>query len=207
MTREPSPVVRVAVEHYPSTPAAVPDARARTAALLRGWSLDPSALDTARLVVSELASNAVKASPPGEPVAVRLTAADGALLIEVWDGGTGRPILTTPDDEEEGGRGLLFVAGLCDQTGWYACTSGKAVWARLPAPLPPSGGGHDHQTPMSRRIPAPVPDAVVPVSFTDDPKLLRRIADGLRALDDWHLPAPPSQAARPHHHAVGGATR
>jgi anti-sigma regulatory factor (Ser/Thr protein kinase) len=85
------------------------------------------------LVVSELVTNAVKASAKEtDDVAVWLWA-DGQsnLLIEVHDFGAGIPLLVDPADDETSGRGLLLVAALSKDWGCCPSGAGKVVWAHL----------------------------------------------------------------------------
>ena len=187
-----SPVVRVAVAHFSPTVAAVPDVRASTVRTLAGWSVDPDALDAAELIVDELAANAVEASSADDFVAVRLTATNGKVLIEVWDRNESGPRLTHATDDCEHGRGLLLVDAIATAWSWYRAKSGgKVVWAQIPCLMrsEPAGTG----TAMPTRTPsvAPVPRVPkVPVVYSTDPEILRRVADSLRALDAWHEPGP-----------------
>jgi two-component sensor histidine kinase len=112
---DPSPVIRVAVAHFPPTAAAVPEMRTSMVRTLTEWSVDPDAVRSAELVVGELASNAVKASRPEDVVAVRLTATSGNVLVEVWDGNDTAPRIKNPDVFSEDGRGLLMVDALASQ--------------------------------------------------------------------------------------------
>ncbi len=187
MTRDRSPVVRVAVAHFPPTAAAVPEVRTSTVRTLMAWSLDPAAVEVAELIVCELASNAVKASRPDEVVAVRLTATNGEVLIEVWDGNDTAPRIKHPDVHSEDGRGLLMVDVLSSRWSWHlARTGGKVVWAQFPGKLHPARYTTDDQSPMPTRTTSAVPEPTAPVVYHTDPKTLRRVAAALRELDDWH---------------------
>jgi two-component sensor histidine kinase len=92
-----------------------------------------SLVDTASLVVSELVTNAIKASWPvfSGTVTVWLWADGRQLLVEVWDASPEPPTpIAKPDDE--GGRGLTIVAALCESWGYYPDSRrGKVVWACL----------------------------------------------------------------------------
>ncbi len=93
--------------------------------------------DTVELVVSEIVTNAVKASHAldGGPFPVRLWLLSDRkrLLVLVWDACPDPPVRMEPDDCTEGGRGLMLVDALSTRWDWYAapCDSveGKAVWA------------------------------------------------------------------------------
>ncbi|ETA00581.1 ATP-binding protein [Frankia sp. CcI156] len=183
---DPSPVVRVAVAHFPPTAAAVPEVRTSTVRTLTEWSVDTDAVSSAELVVCELASNAVKASRPEDVVAIRLTATGGNVLVEVWDGNDTAPRIESPDVFSEDGRGLLMVDALSRQWSWWRVkTGGKVVWAEIPGGLrtaPPTQA----PTPMPTRRPRVGPQPTAPVVYRTDPETLRRVADALRALDPWH---------------------
>ena len=95
------------------------------------------------LLVSELVTNAVKATAGQQQAAIRLQmSSDGAsVLVEVWDADPQPPApkdLTedgTPDLQEEGGRGLFLVAALSSRWDWYRTREppGKVVWCELEA--------------------------------------------------------------------------
>lgn len=129
---------------------------------LTSWLL-PHLADDAELIVSELVTNAVKATGTTDPnasyadlrdlaiLAVQVRVSGDALVIEVWDGDTGEPGEPPAAGElAEGGRGLVIVAALSRRYGVTTpATGGKTVWAELdagpdiasarqmrPAPLP-----------------------------------------------------------------------
>jgi anti-sigma regulatory factor (Ser/Thr protein kinase) len=190
---DPSPVVRVAVAHFPPTATAVPAVRTSTVRTLSAWSVHADTVSDAECVVCELASNAVKASRPDDVVAIRLTATAGNVLVEVWDGSDTGPRITSPDLFGEDGRGLVMVDALSRQWSWYRVrTGGKVVWAEIP-------GGVRAEAPT--RDPRRGPESVAPVAYRTDPETLRRVTDALRALDPWHRPPTgrrsPETTARP----------
>ena len=123
-------------------PTAVPCARLHARHLLWEWGLNGLAADT-ELLVSELATNAVKATAEQQQAAIRLRlSSDSArVLIEVWDANPKPPAPNdlgedgTPDPEEEGGRGLFLVAALSSRWDWYRTREppGKVVWCELEA--------------------------------------------------------------------------
>ncbi|WP_165485393.1 ATP-binding protein [Protofrankia symbiont of Coriaria ruscifolia] len=197
------------VWHHPAHLGSVGAARRDATGQIRRWNLDELA-DTAALVVSELATNAVLASqrtdshdrngtPTRRPagVALRLTYTHHDLIIEMWDQAAGRPVQQVTDLAADNGRGLLLVATLARNWGYYRIRTvgrhigtgeGKVVWAAIAHDRPP--------------VPAVVTDALVSVglprrspqadgytSSTDpiahDHALLQRVIDGLRAFDDW----------------------
>jgi len=100
--------------------------------------------EAAELIVSELVTNAVRASTDrygrpkydgaGLPVVVVRLGSDGIrLLIEVWDGIAGAPVTEQAGPEDESGRGLVLVEAVCDRWSWQTVPGwpGKVVWAEL----------------------------------------------------------------------------
>jgi hypothetical protein len=64
-------------------------------------------------------------SDPDRLARIRLIVVDDSLIIEVWDQEATPPVvLDTPDPEDEGGRGLLIVAGLSKQWNYYRLAEG-----------------------------------------------------------------------------------
>jgi serine/threonine-protein kinase RsbW len=118
-------------------PGAVPCARLHTVSVLGEWGLGDLAGDAA-LVVSELMTNAIRASaalPARPPVALHLTAGQRSLRVEVHDSSPLEPVLCTPDPGAEHGRGLAVVMALCAWYGWQSTgRSRKVVWAELARP-------------------------------------------------------------------------
>ncbi|RAY14883.1 ATP-binding protein [Actinomadura craniellae] len=120
----------------PARPEAVRSARRFVGAAFARWGLDDSA---ARLVVSELATNAVThGSAGGGPVVVRtFLSEDGNPVIEVWDRSPERPVVPPPNHAAESGRGLFLVEQLADQWGVRPLNEGgKVVWAVITPAAP-----------------------------------------------------------------------
>ena len=126
-------------------PTAVPCARLHTRQVLWEWGLNALA-ETAELLVSELVTNAVRASadlrtgqhprrrPAGmTPVRLWLTSDRSCVMIQVWDADHWMPIRQEAGPEAENGRGLLLVDCLSADWGSYTPerSSGKVVWARV----------------------------------------------------------------------------
>jgi hypothetical protein len=196
------------VAHFAAVPVSVRAARRHAAGVVAAWGLGDR-VEAVELLVSELATNSVHARPgadgvptaaPGtradrrERFAVRLSCTDANLVIEVWDGAAADPpVRKAHDPAADGGRGLLLVEALSDDRGYYRPrTGGKVTWCActLAGSPPPSADGPEASSPLPRRnaraSPEPGPPAV---EMTYDLPLLRRVVDGLRALDSWHLPA------------------
>jgi anti-sigma regulatory factor (Ser/Thr protein kinase) len=128
-------------------PASARSARDFTAAVLCAWGL-VGMLPDARLVVSELVTNAVRygiaaelpapSSPaqPPRPIRLRLRRHPAALRCEVIDHSNVMPACLATDDSAEIGRGLSLVAAVSRDWGATPLPAGgKCVWAdlRLPA--------------------------------------------------------------------------
>jgi anti-sigma regulatory factor (Ser/Thr protein kinase) len=91
--------------------------------------------DTIELLVSELLTNAVKASssPDGVGVVIlRLLANRERLLIEVWDHNPDDPQPRQADAESESGRGFSVIEALSSRWGFRRLSySVKVVWCEL----------------------------------------------------------------------------
>jgi hypothetical protein len=124
-------------------PSAVPCFRLHTKLVLREWGLCGLA-DTIELVVSEITTNAQRASagitgsryegrwaPGVPPVRLWLYADRRRVLVQVWDGDHRMPEPQSFDLEAESGRGLLLVESLTKEWGTYTLegSSGKVTWA------------------------------------------------------------------------------
>lgn len=92
-------------------------------------------VDSAALIVSELAGNVVKYHDWDlEPVMVLGLVRDGRTLrIEVHDSDPAVPQRLTPDAMSEGGRGLLVVEALSERWGVGRTDEGKFVWSEFQA--------------------------------------------------------------------------
>ncbi|MGI8335283.1 ATP-binding protein [Actinomadura scrupuli] len=111
-------------------PEAVGQARDLVGTVFAGWGLDA---DTARLIVSELATNAVRVCAPDQYVVVRAHLTGSVPTIEVWDCSDETPVAGDPGLTDESGRGLLLVGLLSSRWGVRPRTEGgKVVWAELP---------------------------------------------------------------------------
>ncbi|MFW6691934.1 ATP-binding protein [Streptomyces sp. MAR4 CNX-425] len=97
--------------------------------------------DDIRVCVSELVTNALRHTPAGRLLLVRVVAQEHLVHIEVHDAGSGEPHLCAPADTDDHGRGLLLVAALADDWGTADRDGpGKCVWAafKLPGATPPA---------------------------------------------------------------------
>lgn len=113
----------------PPEPSSVRAARAFVAEALAGTSGEGCS-DTAGLLVSELATNALVHART--PLRVHVQVDEGQVRVEVEDELGGLPTLLTEQDGLSTGRGLQLVDGLAD--GWGAdplADGGKRVWFEL----------------------------------------------------------------------------
>jgi anti-sigma regulatory factor (Ser/Thr protein kinase) len=128
--------------HFAGEPTSVHLARrwARTVAACTLLT-DRATADDVALVVSELATNALRHVPDGTPVFTVTLARwrRGGVRVEVADCGSGLPRLTAPGATAESGRGLRLVDALAFAWGWYRRPGvpGNVVYAYLgPGPDP-----------------------------------------------------------------------
>lgn len=85
-------------------------------------------IDDVRLVVSELAANAVRHAR--SPFTVSLGQADGAVFLSVQDGSAGAAVLRAPELLDTAGRGISIVDMVSDDWGvTHTPGGGKSVWA------------------------------------------------------------------------------
>jgi len=121
----------------PAGSAAVSEARAEVRAAVSAWhaSVDPH---VAALLTSELVTNAVRhEADPAVTLAIKCFS--GQLRVDVYDTSRAAPVPTDVPADAESGRGLILVAALADEWGFYGTPDGKAVYFTLgfPSELPP----------------------------------------------------------------------
>lgn len=113
--------------------SAVPCARVHARQVLWEWRLT-SLGESAELLVTELITNAVKASravTQTSSVRLWLMSDLAQILILVWDASPQPPVRINASRETENGRGLILVEAISEQWGWYDRddSDGKFVWA------------------------------------------------------------------------------
>ncbi|MEK9518135.1 ATP-binding protein [Streptomyces sp. NPDC087908] len=131
----------------PSDPASVPTARRFVAGVLADWGLDDAGeiADAVRVIVSELATNAVLhtlGQSPTFTVDVRLEREE-QLYIGVTDSHPRRPRRLPAAVQQDNGRGMVIIRVLAAEAGGRLSVTptddgGKTVWITLPwtaAPL------------------------------------------------------------------------
>lgn len=121
--------------HFPNALGSVTAARRFVTAALVGETSE--LLQTAELLVSELASNCVRHTDSDFEVAVRREGSE--IRIAATDWGAGMPVMRTPDPMAASGRGLLVIDMLSGAWGIEAGPRhrpGKTVWLTLTATTP-----------------------------------------------------------------------
>ena len=115
-----------------ATPEAVGAARSYIANVLAAWEIPEDLIYTARLLTSELATNAVThGAAAGGMFTLEVRYFGCCLGIEVHDSSAKVPILRSVADDTEHGRGLLLVAEVADSWGYYFESGCKHVWFHL----------------------------------------------------------------------------
>src|SRR5271155_3357442 len=95
--------------------------------------------DLAVLLTSELVTNAI-AHEPGETITLGISCSRDQLRVDVHDTSLAVPMLAEAAADAETGRGLMLIATLSAEWGFYRCPGGKAVYFTLAfQPEPPSG--------------------------------------------------------------------
>jgi len=112
-------------------PTAVSCLRNHARLVVREWGLPASQADTAALVVSELVTNAIRASDGLTSPVVRLWLISDRqrLLIQVWDGSDQMPARRDAHPDSESGRGLMIVDAVAEEWGARPVDGGKVIWA------------------------------------------------------------------------------
>jgi anti-sigma regulatory factor (Ser/Thr protein kinase) len=115
-------------------PTAVPCARLHARHIALEWGLRALAEPT-ELLVSELATNAIRASAGLLSPVIRLCLASDrhGIVVRVWDGNDQMPARRDTGPDSECGRGLLLVESLSTDWGSYRKANGKVVWAMIGA--------------------------------------------------------------------------
>lgn len=149
------------------TPNAVSWARRHTVDILSRSQVQPDLVETARLLVSELTTNAIRHAEPAEDpsphsplakvgtVGLLLWLDMPRLVLQVRDHDPRPPVVKSVGEDAETGRGLFLVDCMSARWGFYYPTPGvKAVWAELSlvpgtGHHPPAGTREDHVPPLT----------------------------------------------------------
>ena len=164
--------------------------------VLQEQRIAPERIGTAELLVSELVTNAVKTTSMAKLSAPRRTVHDNfrlislrlslvarSVVIEVRDNSAKPPVPPEQCLDSEDGRGLAVVASMSAKWNYFLLSSGgKVVWCELHVSRPAADDD-------AAVLPGPLPRRgrnarpAFPTMVMNDPKLLRRVRDGLLALD------------------------
>jgi anti-sigma regulatory factor (Ser/Thr protein kinase) len=120
---------------FPGLPAIVPSARR----FVRGILANSPRGDDMELIAAELASNAIRHTPSGDPggeFTITIRTGTGWARIEVSDTGTGQwhPPPGDGNPGAEYGRGLAIIAAIADKFGHDVRPDGQALWAEIAWP-------------------------------------------------------------------------
>lgn len=114
-------------------PTAAAQARKQVRAAIWAWNMHVD-LNVAILLTSELVTNAIRFEA-GDTVMLVITCSQGQLRVDVHDCADSLPVVVDAADDAEAGRGLMLVATLSDEWGFYRTHDGKVVYFTL-AELP-----------------------------------------------------------------------
>ena len=120
-------------------PAAAAEARSHIRAAIDAWGVpvDPY---VAALLTSELVANAIR-HEAGETVKLFVSCSCGHLRVYVHDTSRSWPFPIEAPVDAEAGRGLMLVASLSSDWGYYRTPAGKAVYFTLALETDPQAGG------------------------------------------------------------------
>lgn len=110
-------------------PAAASEARSQVRAAIYAWDV-PVDSSVAVLLTSELVTNAIR-HEAGETVMLLITCVCGQLRVDVHDTSWSVPVPEDAPADAETGRGLMLVASLSTDWGFYRTHAGKAVYFTL----------------------------------------------------------------------------
>ncbi|MFJ3921653.1 ATP-binding protein [Streptomyces sp. NPDC090022] len=192
MSQAPHPSDRLTLA---TTPNAVGLARLHTIDVLSRWGVSADVIETVRLIVSELTTNAVQHSEEGEQVSpysplsplrtfeLQLQIVYGAVRVSVWDIDERPPVLKQAGVDATGGRGVLLVAVMSSRWGHYPLRDrhGKVVWAEVSL-VPMSEPRRDGRERSLFGEPAVTGRVAKPRAGEADPRLLGRLLVAVRGL-------------------------
>lgn len=117
---------------FPARPESVRRARDLVTVAMLDGACTPPTIETARLLVSELATNAV-VHARSEEFTVEADVEEPVVRVTVSDGDTRLPVSHDPGDSDLGGRGIWLVDSLACR--WASerrdVPAGKRVWFEL----------------------------------------------------------------------------
>nr|WP_202447350.1 ATP-binding protein [Streptomyces sp. SID5468] len=175
------------------TPNAVGLARLHTTDVLSRWGAHPDSIETVKLLVSELATNAVRHPKEGvqqgssyaqwraaQTFEIALEIVNGFIRVSVWDRDSRPPVVKQVGVEATGGRGVFIVAAMSRRWGCYPAHQmpGKVVWAEVPVVPEKDGPEGGAGNPGRRGKGGPEESKAPPI----DPNVIGRVLVGVRGL-------------------------
>jgi len=112
-----------------ATPAAAAEARGQVQEAICAWDV-PVDQPVAALLTSELVTNAIMHGP-NQTVTLVITCDCDELRVDVHDTSRSAPTPVDAPVDAEAGRGLMLVATLSTDWGFYRTPAGKAVYFTL----------------------------------------------------------------------------
>ena len=107
-------------------------ARSYVTDVLSAWAMPADLIDVARLLTSELATNAIThGQGRGGTFTLEVRSFGCCLSVDVADHSPTVPVLRSPTGDTENGRGLLLIARIADSWGYYFAGDRKHVWFHL----------------------------------------------------------------------------
>jgi anti-sigma regulatory factor (Ser/Thr protein kinase) len=134
----PSELYRLRVR-LTAGPAAAGEARGYVRAAICDWNV-PVDRDVAVLLTSELVTNAIR-HEGGGTITLAVNYSLGQLRVDVHDTSCSLPVVVEAPGDAETGRGLMLVATLSAEWGFYRTSAGKAVYFTLASGPDVAGGG------------------------------------------------------------------
>ena len=123
-------------------PVAAAEARGQVQAAICAWQV-PVDESVAALLTSELVTNVIRHVAGGTATVV-VSCGHGQLRVDVHDASCVMPVLMDAPADAENGRGLMMVASLATDWGFYGTHEGKAVYFTLAFQARP-GAGRDRR--------------------------------------------------------------
>jgi anti-sigma regulatory factor (Ser/Thr protein kinase) len=127
----------------PASARSVPEARSNVAATLEQWHFD-GLVDTARLLTSELVTNAVLHART--EMTLSIEEQDGGIRVSVTDSSPVSPALRRHSSNSTTGRGLQLIDQLADAWSVDDDNGGKTVWFALTTDRDPWAGFHGSES-------------------------------------------------------------
>jgi hypothetical protein len=139
--------------HIVSAPFEPAPQAARAARAFVASRVPPRCRALAELLVSELATNALRHA--ATPFRVGVIAGE-TVRLELWDDSTTPPRLMPATAGAESGRGLRILAALSSAWGVDLHSGGKVVWCELPASGSPFSCREEGSSTTPTASPAPL---------------------------------------------------